>query len=79
MKCKDCKLFLRGMIGCSKNTEAWNKAKELYPVSLTDIDGEEMDTNEQARLRYIDTVAGRCQEFVYNDALDRSLQESAHG
>jgi hypothetical protein len=67
------------MIGCSKNTEAWNKAKELYPVSLIDIDGEEMDTNEQARLRYIDTVAGRCQEFVYNDALDHPLQEPAHG
>ena len=79
MKCTDCKLFLHGMIGCSKNTEAWNKAKELYPVSLIDIDGEEMDTNEQARLRYIDTVAGRCQEFVYNDALDHPLQEPAHG
>lgn len=77
-KCTDCKKFLRGIVGCDKNTESWNAAKKLYPVSMMDIDGVEMDTNETARLRYIDTVSARCQEFVYNEALDQS-PEPAHG
>jgi transcription initiation factor IIE alpha subunit len=55
-KCTDCKKFMH----CSDNSEAWEKAKELYPK--TEIDG--VDTNERSRLKYIDTVAGRCQERV---------------
>jgi hypothetical protein len=55
-KCVDCARFL----SCSTNTDAWEHAKNLYPV--TELGG--VDVNEQNRLKYIDTVAGRCAQRV---------------
>ena len=62
IKCTDCRKYL----GCSKNSEAWEKAKELYPVTKeeADLNHMPMTENEHARLRYIDEVAGRCNERV---------------
>lgn len=53
-KCTECLKFLR----CRANSDAWEKAKELYPK--TELAGK--DTNELPRLQYINTIAGRCQE-----------------
>jgi murein endopeptidase len=63
--CTDCKVF-QSRDGCEKNLTAWNKAKELYPVSKKEavITHYPRTENEKARLKYINTVAARCQERV---------------
>ena len=56
--CPDCKKFMH----CDKNSEEWEKAKQLYPVAI--IEGTKTDTNMHNRVNYINTIAGRCQERV---------------
>ena len=60
--CTDCRSFLH----CEKNSEAWEKAKELYPVPVEQLSINKMPQthNERMRIEYINTIAGRCQERV---------------
>jgi hypothetical protein len=49
-------------MNCDKNSEEWEKAKQMYPPAF--LEGSKTDLNEKARVNYINTIAGRCQERV---------------
>lgn len=64
--CTNCRKFF----GCQKNAEAWDEAKELYPVSKEDaaIDHHPMTVNERLRLDHINRCAQNCKEGSFSNA-----------
>ncbi len=60
--CTDCLTF---RMGCEKNDQEWQKAKEKYAVTKEDADlnRHPMTTNEKRRLYHINEVCSKCEAF----------------
>ena len=63
-KCTLCKKY----IGCQKNSDEWERIRELFPVSQEDarMDHHPQTSNEILRVEAIDRVAHRCTEAIFS-------------